>query len=154
MERILNAQLEAESEAERNAGKRVGKRGGKGAVQFVLTDLHPHLEAWRAAAAKSENLTFVAEAVDAARAPRGLLGEGEVEKKVFRLFNLAFHHFDDGLAAEILRNTLETADGFGLVISSFFFPLALCSMLRDFGKDGAEQWVGFSNSNRETRRRL
>lgn len=121
MERILNAQLEAESEAERNAGKRVGKRGGKGAVRFVLTDVHPHLEAWRAAAAKSENLTFVAEAVDAARAPRGLLGEGE--RSVFRLFNLAFHHFDDALAAEILRNTLETADGFGCASLPFFCAL-------------------------------
>jgi len=135
VERILNAQLEAEAEAERNAGKRVGKGGGKGPVQFVLTDLHPHLEAWRAAAAKSENLTFVAEAVDAASAPTGLLGEGgKGERKVFRLFNLAFHHFDDALAAEILRNTLETADGFGFVFLSFSAPCYVCSTLRVFGK--------------------
>lgn len=119
VERILNAQLleESESGAEGGERKRSGN-GNSGPVQFVLTDLHPHMEAWTAAAKKSDNLTFIADSVDAANAPRNLLGKDEEKKKVFRLFNLAFHHFDDPLAADILRNTLETADGFGFV----FFP--------------------------------
>ena len=84
------------------------------AVKFVLTDLKPHTEAWKSLAKKSENLSYVADGVDAANAPRDLLQdvEGVQGKKVMRLFSLAFHHFDDGLAARILDNTAETADGF------------------------------------------
>ncbi|KAI1078871.1 hypothetical protein F5B20DRAFT_546495 [Whalleya microplaca] len=90
-------------------------------VRFVLTDLHPHVEAWEAAARQSAHLTYVPEPVDAANAPPDLLkrygenGNGKGKGKgVFRLFNLAFHHFDDGLARAILRNTVETSDGFGI----------------------------------------
>ncbi|KAF7504028.1 hypothetical protein GJ744_002907 [Endocarpon pusillum] len=120
---------------------------------FVLTDLHPHVEAWQGASKKSENVRFVAEGVDAADAPRDLVerattttttttttgeagrrrrgdegssgDEKKEKKKVMRLFSLAFHHFDDELAEGILRNTLETSDGFGIfelqsrTISSF-----------------------------------
>jgi hypothetical protein len=87
-----------------------------GAVKFVLTDLHPHIPEWTKAAAKSEHLSFVSKPVDAANAPTGLIKHDG--KKTFRLFFLAFHHFDDPLAREILRNTLETADGFGYAIDS------------------------------------
>jgi len=80
-------------------------------VKFVLTDLHPHIPDWTEAAKKSDNLSFVAEPVDAANAPTHLNGNNG--KKIFRLYNLAFHHFDDKLGSDILRNTLETADGFG-----------------------------------------
>ena len=87
-------------------------------VDFVLTDIAPHLEAWEVAAKKSDNLHFIPRSVDAANAPPNLLrtlprGAGR-NKKVFRLFNLAFHHFDDPLAEKILRNTLATSDGFGI----------------------------------------
>lgn len=89
-------------------------------VRFVLTDLHPHVADWRRAAAASPNLSFVPEPVDAADAPADLLERykkaetgAEGAKKVFRLFNLAFHHFDDPLAKAILKNTVETSDGFG-----------------------------------------
>jgi hypothetical protein len=63
---------------------------------------------------KSENLSYVADGVDAANVPDNLLRnvEGVQGKKVMRLFSLAFHHFDDGLAARILDNTAETGDGF------------------------------------------
>lgn len=92
---------------------------GDPSVKVVLTDLHPHLEAWTAAAKKSENLGYVARPVDAANAPRDLLkGQCDGSKKVFRLFNLAFHHFDDDLGARILANSVDTADGFGLVHGS------------------------------------
>ncbi|KAK4189337.1 hypothetical protein QBC35DRAFT_493398 [Podospora australis] len=84
-------------------------------VQFILTDLHPHVELWSAAAAASSNLTYVKESVDAARAPTDLIASHKRSgKKVFRLFNLAFHHFDDTLARRILKNTVETSDGFGI----------------------------------------
>lgn len=88
---------------------------------FVLTDIAPHVPAWEAASKKSENLRFVAKPVDAADAPRDLvervLGrrgsrERGSNKKVMRLFSLAFHHFDDQLAERILRNTIECGDGF------------------------------------------
>jgi len=85
---------------------------GEGAVKFVLTDLHPHIPDWTEASKRSQNLTFVETPVDAANAPDNLTGSDV--KKVFRLFSLAFHHFEDDLARDILRNTIETADGFGI----------------------------------------
>lgn len=92
--------------------KRATNAGG---VKFVLTDIHPHIPEWTEAAKKSDNLSFVAESVDATNAPANLAREDG--KKVFRLYNLAFHHFDDPLARDILKNTIETADGFGCVVS-------------------------------------
>lgn len=50
---------------------------------------------------------------------------------MFRLFNLAFHHFDDPLAKAILKNTLETSDGFAIMelqgrdLLSFIMPAIL-----------------------------
>tara|TARA_R110002060_G_scaffold52073_1_gene63014 strand:+ start:1068 stop:1514 length:447 start_codon:yes stop_codon:yes gene_type:complete len=82
-----------------------------GAVQFILTDLHPHIPDWTEASKRSENLTFVSDPVDAANAPASL--NGKDGRKIFRLYNLAFHHFEDKLGLDILRNTIETADGFG-----------------------------------------
>lgn len=80
-------------------------------VKFVMTDLHPNIAEWKEACSKSENLKFVPKPVDATNAPANLiLDDG---KKIFGLFNLAFHHFDDSLGREILKNTLKTSDGFG-----------------------------------------
>ena len=81
-------------------------------VHFVLTDLHPHIPDWTEAAKRSENLSFVAESVDATNAPPEF-GHEKEGKGIFRLYNLAFHHFDDQLGSAILKNTLETAEGFG-----------------------------------------
>ncbi|OTB11132.1 hypothetical protein K445DRAFT_322319 [Daldinia sp. EC12] len=89
-------------------------------VDFVLTDLHPHVESWDAASKKSDRLSYVARPVDAANAPADLLqryagkSNGGSGKGIFRLFNLAFHHFDDELARAILKNTVETSDGLGI----------------------------------------
>ncbi|KAL0934178.1 uncharacterized protein CTRU02_210977 [Colletotrichum truncatum] len=84
-------------------------------VNFVLTDLYPNPESWARAAAKSDHIGYEPKSVDAANAPRDLLASyGDNGKKVFRLFNLAFHHFDDPLATAILKNTLETSDGFAI----------------------------------------
>ncbi|KAK4916553.1 hypothetical protein LTR66_017009, partial [Elasticomyces elasticus] len=85
-------------------------------VEFVLSDISPHIPAWQAACKKSENLHYVPSRVDAAGVSSNdaLLKDVAVsrDKKVMRLFSLAFHHFDDELAREILRNTIETSDGF------------------------------------------
>lgn len=98
---------------------------GAPAVDFVMTDLHPHPEAWAAAVKKSPHLHYEPTPVDAANAPADLLrrygaggdsrggGRGR-GRGVFRLFNLAFHHFDDPLARAILRNTVATSEGFGI----------------------------------------
>lgn len=74
------------------------------------------MKAWEAWCKKSDNLSFFSGSVDATDAPgtetlvQGVPGaEG---KKVMRLFSLAFHHFDDELAAKVLQNTIETSDGF------------------------------------------
>ena len=110
IEREVNAVIEKE------------KGDGDGdAAMFVLTDLHPHVEAWERAVKKSANLRFVREGVDASDVGVGVVeravGENKMKmkKKVMRLFSLAFHHFDDELAEGILRNTIETSDGFAYV---------------------------------------
>ncbi|RKU44808.1 hypothetical protein DL546_000672 [Coniochaeta pulveracea] len=99
--------------------------------QFVLTDLHPHVEEWRVAARESRNVSFEPRSVDAANVPKELVDRYKREgKKVCRLFSLAFHHFDDPLAKSILRNTVETGDAFAIFelqernIASFFTLLA------------------------------
>lgn len=109
IERHFNKQL-ASAESPTHPAHEVSGNTAK-PVKFVLTDLHPHIPDWIEAAGKSKNLTFVSKPVDAANAPPDLIPDDG--KKVFRLFNLAFHHFDDNLGRAILKNTLETADGFG-----------------------------------------
>ena len=79
----------------------------------MLTDLHPHIPDWTEASKRSKNLSFVSDSVDAANAPADL--NGQDGKMIFRLYNLAFHHFEDTLGSAILKNTIETADGFGYV---------------------------------------
>ena len=98
---------------------------GKGEVKFVLSDISPHVNAWNTAAKKSDNLSYISERVDATNAPptktllKGIAGAQG--KKVMRLFCLAFHHFDDDLAAQVLQNTVETSDGFWSAL------LSICS---------------------------
>jgi hypothetical protein len=108
-----------------------------------MTDLHPHLPSWTALSKRSENLTYIPTPVDASAAPADLLSlvpggggkQGKNKKRVFRLFNLAFHHFDDPLAAAILKNTVETSDAFGVfelqdrTIGSFVTVTALGILL-------------------------
>ncbi|KAI0477361.1 hypothetical protein GGR56DRAFT_404677 [Xylariaceae sp. FL0804] len=89
-------------------------RDSGAAAKFILTDLHPHKTAWDAAARNSPHLSYVEQPVDATDAPMGLIRDLVQNERVFRLFNLAFHHFDDELARRILRNTVETSDGFGI----------------------------------------
>jgi hypothetical protein len=105
------------------------------AVKFILTDLHPHIPEWTEASKRTDNLSFVCEPVDASNAPADLSGQNG--KKIFRLYNLAFHHFDNDLGKAILRNTIETTDGFGFVTYlPYFISHAYDSQyIRTPGKD-------------------
>jgi len=89
---------------------------GKKDVKFVLTDISPHVAAWADISKKSENISYVEQSVDATNAPSADILLKDVpdakDKKVMRLFSLAFHHFDDDLAADVLANTVQTSDGF------------------------------------------
>lgn len=102
-------------EKEKGKDKKSGKtKDQEDGVRFVLTDLHPHTAEWEAASRKSDHLSYIAEPVDASAAPADLIARHTAPgKKAFRLYNLAFHHFDDPLARAMLKNTLETSDGFG-----------------------------------------
>ncbi|KAK6359208.1 hypothetical protein TWF696_000372 [Orbilia brochopaga] len=111
VERHLNGQL---------------KQEGLQPVKFVLTDLWPNPEAWRRIQAESPAVSWVAQPVDAGKAPKKevLLGDeggGDGDgvaagrgKKVFRMFNLAFHHFDDEGAKRILRDAITGSDAIGV----------------------------------------
>lgn len=82
-------------------------------VRFVLTDLHPNIEAWDKVARKNPLITYEAQSVDASAAPKHLVNRAD-GTKTLRLFNLAFHHFDDPLATAILRDSVETSQGFAI----------------------------------------
>jgi hypothetical protein len=82
-------------------------------VPFILTDLHPNVSAWERLARRRPEISFERESVDASDAPQQLVKRDD-GKDVIRLFNLAFHHFDDPLASEILKNTLATSQGFAI----------------------------------------
>ncbi|KAI1422565.1 hypothetical protein F5Y12DRAFT_611192 [Xylaria sp. FL1777] len=98
-----------------NGGPAQNSSHGNEGMKFILTDLHPHVESWEKAARASPHLTYVSTPVNAAAAPPELILRNKAGGKgVFRLFNLAFHHFDDELARAILKNTVETSDGFGI----------------------------------------
>ncbi|KAF5641946.1 uncharacterized protein FTJAE_3861 [Fusarium tjaetaba] len=86
---------------------------GSDPVRFILTDLHPNVEAWEQVAQKNPLLTYERNSVDASSAPEYLV-KREDGTKPFRLFNLAFHHFDDDLAKDILRDTVETSEGLAI----------------------------------------
>ena len=95
-------------------------KGAYRPVDFVLTDIAPHISAWDSAAQKSPHLHYVSRPVDAANAPTDMLdslglASGPSGPKVFRLFSLAFHHFPDPLARSILENTLKTSSGFAIL---------------------------------------
>lgn len=98
-------------------------------IPFRLSDLHPNLDAWMEHASHSSNLSFVPQPVDATNPPfpvistttdgdkqaarrRGFQSDGH---KVFRLFALSYHHFDDDAAMEVMKSTLETSDAFAIV---------------------------------------
>ncbi|POS82346.1 hypothetical protein EPUL_006363 [Erysiphe pulchra] len=101
--------------------------GVKTPAHFVLTDLHPHIPEWTRISKRAENITFIPESVDATCAPSSVKSSNK--QKVFRLFNLSFHHFDDNLGSDIIRNSLETADGFGIFELQDRTPVSMILMI-------------------------
>ena len=111
-------------ERELNARRR--QNGISEPADFVLTDISPHVSAWKQAAAESSHLHFIQTSVDATSSP-GLLLESKSlvlsslasseamqrlrHCKTFGLFFLAFHHFPDDLAKGILRAALDPTAG-------------------------------------------
>jgi hypothetical protein len=76
--------------------------------------------------AQSDNLSFIPQKVDATDPPIAVTslsstnnqssdGEFISDTRVFRLYCLSFHHFDDELAKKVLKSTMETADGFAII---------------------------------------
>ncbi|KAJ4316140.1 hypothetical protein N0V84_007996 [Fusarium piperis] len=66
-------------------------------VDFVLTDIHPNIDIWTRIASENPRITYDGQSVDASRVPERLV-QSKDGRRLFRLFNLAFHHFDDNLA--------------------------------------------------------
>lgn len=85
------------------------------------------------------NLSFIPQSVDATNPPVSVTsvssGDSRTadgfrsDTRIFRLYCLAFHHFDDELARKVLASTMETADGFAIIelqdryLSSIFLML-------------------------------
>ena len=55
------------------------------------------------------------------------------QRKVFRLFCLSFHHFDDAMARKVLKSTLDTSDAFAIVELQERRLGSLLLMLLEFG---------------------
>ncbi|KAF2786273.1 hypothetical protein K505DRAFT_260219 [Melanomma pulvis-pyrius CBS 109.77] len=110
-------------------------RDGLAPLQFVLSDLWPNITAWEEHSKKSDNLTYIEQSVDAAHpppialsvnSPRGVSyadtkhdpeekPAGCSPNRIFRLFNLSFHHLGDEEARRVLRSTLVNADGIAII---------------------------------------
>lgn len=92
-----------------------------------------------AASSHSDNLSFLPQPVDATNPPTAAASVGSAvggdaggfsnDNKVFRLYCLAFHHFDDDMAREVLASTLKTAHGFAILELQDRRPLTLLLML-------------------------
>lgn len=81
---------------------------GKPPIDFLLTDLYPDLEAWKAIVKKSDHIAYVGTPVDATKAGR----YAARDKKELRIFNMCFHHFDDDGARKVLRSCMEESEAF------------------------------------------
>jgi len=84
------------------------RSAGLDSVRFVLTDLWPDIKAWKRITSKHENISYIEQPIDATKGVR-LSGP---EEKECRMFNLSFHHFDDGPAEKVLTSAVESADAF------------------------------------------
>ncbi|KAJ5126390.1 hypothetical protein N7448_005694 [Penicillium atrosanguineum] len=110
---VLESELNREIEAQ-----------GKVPVQFILSDLYPHVEAWQRISKKQQNVSYIETPVDARAVSR--LGK----EKECRIFNICFHHFSDEDAAGILKSAVESADAFIIYeMTSREVGTCLCSPL-------------------------
>lgn len=81
-------------------------RAGRQPPRFILTDLHPQLDAWQAARdAFPDDISFVGEPVDATAIPSAVAA-GRA-----RVILNAFHHFSPELARSILRDAVLGSAG-------------------------------------------
>jgi len=81
-------------------------RSGRPVPRFVLTDLHPRVEAWTAArAAQPEAIDFHPLPVDATHVPDALAAG-----RARTIINV-FHHFSPELATAVLRDAVKGAKG-------------------------------------------
>jgi salicylate hydroxylase len=71
---VLESELNKELEAQ-----------GKDPIQFILSDLHPHIEAWEQISKKQQNISYIETPVDARADSR--IGN----KKKCRVFSICFH---------------------------------------------------------------
>jgi salicylate hydroxylase len=92
---VLESELNKELEAQ-----------GKDPIQFILSDLHPHIEAWERISKKQQNISYIETPVDSRAVSR--IGN----KKKRRVFSICFHHFSDEDAAGILKSAVQSADSF------------------------------------------
>lgn len=97
-------------------------RRGLKPIDFLMSDLHPHLDDWIESSQYSGHLSFIPQPVDASDPPMAAISdrcrpsEGfSQDSRIFRLYCLSFHHFDDDLAMKVLSSTMDTADGFAIV---------------------------------------
>jgi hypothetical protein len=82
------------------------ERAGATPPRFVLTDLHPQVEAWRAARAEHPGvIDFEPGPVDATRIPDG------VARGRARVVINAFHHFPPATAGALLADAVAGATG-------------------------------------------
>lgn len=114
IERVVNGSLRAREGRDDGGVGGAGEDGGEEEAReavFVMTDLFPNVESWKRLVRGRKSLFFEEKSVDArdgGEVVKGWKGNG----RVCRLFNLAFHHFDDELAGDILKDTLENSDAF------------------------------------------
>jgi len=93
----------------------------KAPINFLMTDLHPHIDAWIPLAEKSDTLNFIPQPVDAANPPPSVISSSSSDSiatsstRILRTFYLSFHHFDDNTAQAILKSTLQTSDAFAII---------------------------------------
>ncbi|KIW06192.1 uncharacterized protein PV09_02672 [Verruconis gallopava] len=91
-----------------------------------MSDLHPNIDSWMETCSYSQGyLSYIPQSVDATDPPMSVIStsakrsrtaEGfQSDSKIFRLYCLSFHHFDDRLAKKVLESTMETADGFAII---------------------------------------
>ncbi|KAK4635074.1 hypothetical protein CLAFUW4_00555 [Fulvia fulva] len=102
---------------------------GHNPIPFLLTDLSPNLDAWITLSAKSDNLSFVPQSVDAAKPAFSIISattNGDKDaalkqgyesdgRKVLRTYCAAFHHFNDEMATGVLKSTMQTSDAFAVI---------------------------------------
>jgi len=111
-------------------------------VTFQLSDLYPDIDSWIEASSHSANLSFLPQPVNATSPPIAAVSAGSAafadstaaaqgfdnDARVFRLFCLAFHYFDDAMARQVLTSSFQTANGFAILELQDRRPLTLTLM--------------------------